>query len=162
MSHPRARSKELLLQPTGDDLVVFDQERNIAHTLNRTAALVFEHADGTRSVADLVTLLQTELNETADEDLVEMTLDTLRRAHLLEEAGPRSAEALRASRRRFVRKIGLVGALTLLLPAVESTVAPTPVMAQSGDTLCGPGFSAGFTDGGFTVAPDGPACRSGL
>ncbi len=51
MSHPRARINDLLTQPTGEDLVVFDQQRNIAHTLNRTAALVFQHANGTRSVA---------------------------------------------------------------------------------------------------------------
>ncbi len=132
MSNPRARTSHLLVQSTGDDLIVFDQHRHLSHALNRTAALVFEHADGSRSVADLVALLQTELNETADEDLVLMTLDKLRRAHLLEEAGARSAEALRTSRRRFVRKIGLVGSLTLLLPSVETIVAPTSAMAQSG------------------------------
>ncbi len=137
MNNPRARSTDLLLQSTGDDLVVFDQQRNTTHTLNRTAALVFEQADGTRSVADLAALLQAKLNETADEDLVLMTLDKLRRAHLLEDAGPRSAETLRASRRRFVRKIGLVGALTLLLPAVETIVAPTSAMAQSGSICAG-------------------------
>ncbi len=132
MPHPRRRTSGLLLQQTGEDLVVFDQQRNLSHALNRTAALVFEHADGSRSVDDLVALLQTELNETADEDLVLMTLGKLRRAHLLEEAGPRTAEAMRNSRRRFVRKIGLVGSLTLLLPMVETVVAPHSAHAQSG------------------------------
>lgn len=133
MSHARRRTEHLLIQQTGEDLVVFDQQRHVSHALNRTAALIFQHADGTRSVADLVALLKTELNETADEDLVVMTLAKLHRAHLLEEtAQDRSAEALRASRRRFVRKIGLVGSLTLLLPAVETIVAPRSAMAQSG------------------------------
>lgn len=165
MSNPRARTKELLLQPTGGDLVVFDQERNIAHTLNRTAALVFQNADGTRSVADLAALLQAELNETADEDLIEMTLDTLRRAHLLEEAGPRSAEALRASRRRFVRKIGLVGTLTLLLPAVETVVAPHSAMAQSASCACDSdsdtGCSSACDSNPLTNCPCGSGCDTG-
>ncbi len=151
MPHPRRRTSDLLLQHTGDDLVVFDQQRNLSHSLNRTAALVFEHADGTRSIADLVAVLQAELNETADEDLVMMTLAKLRRARLLEEAvADRSAEALRASRRRFVRKIGLVGSLTLLLPAVETIVAPRSAMAQSGpscdsdsDSGCASGCASG-------------------
>ncbi len=158
MSNPRARTTDLLKQPTGDDLVIFDQHRNIAHTLNRTAALVFEHADGTRDVAGLVSVLQAELNETADEDLVLMTLDKLRRAHLLEDAGPRSAETLRASRRRFVRKIGLVGALTLMLPVVETAVAPTPVMAQSGSAT---GGDSATLPPGLCVSND-QACANGL
>lgn len=167
MGHPRVRTTDLLTQLTGDDLVVFDQERNIAHTLNRTASLVFEHADGTRSIAELVALLQAELNETADEDLVLMTLDRLRRAHLLEAAGLRSAEAMRASRRRFVRKIGLVGALTLLLPVVETVVAPHSAMAQSGDgcsgceTACGcleDGVACVFCQGASDECASGSDC----
>lgn len=136
MAYPRARTTDLLLQSTGDDLIVFDQQRQLAHTLNRTAALIFKHADGTRAVADLVAVLQAELNEVADEDLVRMALDRLRRADLLEHAETRSMDALRASRRRFVRKVGMVGALTLLLPMVETIVAPRTALAQSGDPTC--------------------------
>lgn len=134
MAHPLARSRDLLVQPVGDELLVFDQTRNLAHTLNKTAALIFQHADGTRSTDDLVALLQANLNGEADADLVQMSLAHLRRAHLLQEAGPRSPEALRAARRRFVKKVGLVGALTLMIPVVETTLAPTPAMAQSGSS----------------------------
>ncbi len=176
MPHPRRRTDGLLLQQTGDDLVVFDQQRNLSHSLNRTAALIFEHADGTKSIADLVAILQAELNETADEDLVLMTLAKLHRAHLLEEAvADRGAEALRASRRRFVRKIGLVGSLTLLLPAVETIMAPRSAMAQSGpvtscdsdcdsgcqsacDSACGTGCSCACDSGCATACSGG--CNS--
>ncbi len=144
MHHPRIRTNGLLTQQTGPDLIVFDQQRRISHALNRTAALIFTHADGSRSVAELTALLQAELNEAADEDLVVMTLAKLRRAHLLEEAGARSAEALRSSRRRFVRKIGLIGSLTLLLPVVETVVAPQVAMAQSG-TSCSSDTATGCT-----------------
>ncbi len=143
MNTPRARSTDLITTRIDDELVVFDQAQNVGHSLNRTATLIFEHADGTHSIADLVALLQAELNENADEDLVLMTLDKLRRAHLMEEAPIRAAEAVRSTRRRFVRKIGLVGALTLLLPVVETVVAPTPAMAQSPGGGCDNGSCEG-------------------
>ncbi len=134
MTNPRARTKSLIVQATGDELIVFDQDRNLSYALNPTTALVYKHADGTRSVRDLVAVLQAELGETVDEDLVQMTLDKLHRARLLDTSADRSAEMMRATRRRFVRKVGLVGALTLLLPVVETAVAPTSAMAQSGDS----------------------------
>ena len=131
--NPVARKEGLLMQQVDGDLTVYDQERSLAHNLNRTASLVFQKADGTRSVADLVALLQEELNPEVDEDLVLLALDQLRRAHLLEEGGDRPAEARRASRRRFVRKVGMIGALSLLLPVVETITAPTPSQAQTGE-----------------------------
>jgi hypothetical protein len=128
---PRARQDGLLSETVENELVVYDIERHKAHRLNRTAALVWRHANGERSVADMAALLQQELGPVADEDLVWCTLDRLSAAHLMAEPGRRPVETARASRRQFVRKVGLVGTLTLLLPAVTSIVAPTPAEAQS-------------------------------
>jgi hypothetical protein len=123
------------VEPVADDLVVYDRERDRAHRLNRTAALVWRHADGERSVAELADLLRRELDPHADDDLVWVALDRLRSAHLLETPLARSAEAIRTSRRQFVRKVGLVGTLALLLPAVTTITAPTPAEAQTCNCL---------------------------
>src|SRR6187397_647107 len=96
---PRAREEKLLVEKMADELVVFDQERNKAHRLNPTAALVWRHCDGQKSITDLVGLLRQELNEVADENLVWVTLDRLSAAHLLQEPLQRSAEQARTSRR---------------------------------------------------------------
>jgi hypothetical protein len=130
---PPARKKErVVAEPIDDEVLVYDLERDRAHRLNRTAALVWRHCDGQRTVGDLTALLQAELDPVADEDLVRLTLDHLSAAHLLESARPRSADQVRTSRRQFVRKVGLVGALSLLLPVVTSITAPTVAQAQSG------------------------------
>ena len=89
------------------------------------------HADGQRTVAALADLLRRELDPHADDDLVWVALDRLQAAHLLETPLSRSAEAIRTSRRQFVRKVGLVGSLALLLPVVTTITAPTPAEAQT-------------------------------
>ena len=49
---PQSRRSGLLIRELPDELLVYDQEQHRAHCLNRTAALVFRHADGTRTLAD--------------------------------------------------------------------------------------------------------------
>jgi hypothetical protein len=51
----------LLAQDVGDELVVFDERRYVAHRLNRTAAAVWRLADGQRTIADLAASLHGRL-----------------------------------------------------------------------------------------------------
>jgi hypothetical protein len=130
--NPKARHDDLLVEEIADELVVYDERRKLAHSLNRTASLVWRHCDGRRSIADLAALLRTELNPIADEDLVLVAIDRLEGIDLLEESSGRTADQARTSRRQVVRKVGRVGVLTLLVPVVTTLVAPTPAQAQSG------------------------------
>jgi hypothetical protein len=128
---PRAKREGFLSEQLEDELIVYDQGRDRGHCLNRTAALVWRHADGQRTVADLATILRAELDPVADENLVWHALDRLNAAQLLEEPPPRSTDEMRASRRQFISKVGLIGVASLLLPVVTSVAAPTPAQAQS-------------------------------
>lgn len=136
---PRAKRDGLLSEDVGDELIVYDENRHRGHCLNRTAALVWRHADGERTIADLAAILQAELDPVADQSLVWHTVDRLNAAHLLDEPPLRSADEMRAARRQFISKIGLVGVATLLLPLVTS-VAPPPARAGVGG---GSGSSSG-------------------
>jgi hypothetical protein len=129
---PVAKRDGLLSEDLEEELIVYDQDLHRGHCLNRTAALVWRHADGQRTIADLVAILQAELDPVADENLVWHALDTLNAAHLLEDPQPRSKDEMRASRRRFISKVGVVGVATLLLPLVTSVVPPRPVQAGNG------------------------------
>src|SRR4051812_7556905 len=122
---PKARSKNLAIEEAGDELLVYDEQRDLAHRLNRTSAVVFRHCDGTRSVDDLVAIVATEVDEVADEDLVMIALDNLAEAGLLEEFAPREPSETRTSRRRFIRRVGVMGSAALVLPIVHSIVAPS-------------------------------------
>jgi hypothetical protein len=120
---PVARRDRLLTRDLPDELLVYDRDAHRAHCLNRTAAVVFRHADGTRTVADLALLLAPGADRAAGEAVVAEALARLAEAGLL-EGGPATSAW---SRREVVRRVGIGAAF--LLPAVASVVAPTPAEA---------------------------------
>jgi Coenzyme PQQ synthesis protein D (PqqD) len=118
---PKARTERLLTQEVGAELVVYDLDRQEAHRLNSSAALVWRHCDGRTSTGQLTSLLAVELGLPSDPRLVEDALGELERAHLI--TGPTGISTR--------QKVALAGALALLIPVVESLVAPTPAAAFS-------------------------------
>jgi hypothetical protein len=128
---PMARHDGLLTEEVNDELVVYDRETQRAHRLNRTARLVWRGCDGQTTVDDLATRLRDELElTTADEDLVWLTLRKLERANLL-EATQMPPGVNGVSRRQLVQRLGLVGGLAAVLPAVQSILVPTPAQATT-------------------------------
>lgn len=132
---PAARQDNLLIQEIGSELVVYDQERDQAHTLNRTAAFVWRNCDGETTVAQLAALVAVELNVPADEEVVWMALERLSRANLLASKVERPGRAV--SRRELLRRMGVASAAAVMLPMVTSLAAPTPAMAASPGASCG-------------------------
>jgi hypothetical protein len=132
-ARPLARREGLVVQELDDELLVYDRERDVASRLNRSAALVWQHCDGTRTVADLAAVLAEELGEVADEDLVVVALDNLSQNGLLASGyEQRDATAVRLTRRRFIRRVGVVGAAAMTVPVVHSLVVPPAAAAASG------------------------------
>ena len=125
--NPVARRSDVIVQGVGTDVLVYDQLRDAAHSLNATAAYLYWQADGTRSVAELATAMSGALGVPDDPSLVEEGLAQLARVHLL-EAGWTRASGRAVSRREVVRRLG---ALAAAVPIVTSIVTPTPLMAQS-------------------------------
>jgi hypothetical protein len=124
---PKARREDILFEEVGGDLLLYDQKIFRAHCLNRTAALVWKNADGTRSVADLVFLLKQE-DGRLDENIVWFALAELRREGLLEGEVSVPVE-VQIPRRRLISKLGV--AMAAALPLVASIAAPRAVMAAS-------------------------------
>lgn len=133
---PRARHDGVITEELGDELLVYVTETDAALRLNRTAAIVWRHCDGARDAVALVEVLRGEVGDVADEDLVAVAIDDLTQAGLLHDASPRAAQDRRVSRRRFIRRVGTVGAAALALPVVSSVVAPEPAAAQTGSCTC--------------------------
>ena len=128
---PKARHENLVVQELGDETVVYDEKRNHVHRLNRTAALVWKHCNGQNTVADLAAILQQELGASVTDEIVWLALDQLDKERLLDGALVHPEEAKNITRRQMLKKAALVGGMTLLLPVVQSIVAPTPAMAMS-------------------------------
>jgi hypothetical protein len=132
MVKPKANQNNVSVEQVGDELVILDQETMRAHSLNSTAAAVWRHCDGTKTIPDLAQILRSEQIQVADEDLVWLSLDRLSAVGLLEQPIARTASQIRTSRREFVRKVGKVGAVAIALPIIISMIRPTPAQAQTG------------------------------
>ena len=145
---PQARQDRLVVQKLGDEAIIYDEQRNHIHRLNPTAALVWRHCDGRRTAGDLALVVQGELGSPVTEEMVWLALDRLEKEHLLQDRLVRPEEALQITRRQMLRKAALVGGATLLLPVVQSMVAPTPAMA----------VSLGCATRGQTTQPGRPCC----
>ena len=129
LSFPRARSRGLLVEELDGETLVYDLDSHEAHCLNRAAALVWDRSDGATSVEALADLLP-KAGLPSDVDLVWLTLDRLDRAGLLLEPDPPEPRKM-VTRREVLRTIGATAGLTLLLPAVDSVVAPLAAQAAS-------------------------------
>ncbi len=140
---PLARTNNLLISQVGEEVIVYDRERDTAHCLNAMAARVWHYCDGQNTVEDIAKLLEEDLEVSADEDvdwrgLVWLTLEELERFYLIQEylsqpisSEVQSADALRVSRRKMIKTATLVGGFAIgsMFPLVKSIVAPYPAMA---------------------------------
>jgi coenzyme PQQ synthesis protein D (PqqD) len=160
MNLPRARHDDLLATDLQDEVVVYDPQRKQAHSLNRVALAVWNHADGTKTVEDLQRVVAEDIGMPIDQAAVVVALRKLERAHLLLDklaiAGP-------MTRREALQKAGRYGAaVAVATPIIASALVPVAAAAAS---VCvgpnSPGSTAGATCGAtcqclITMTPTGP------
>jgi hypothetical protein len=119
---PCARTDDLIAEPIGDELLIYDELRHRAHSLNLTAAAVFQACDGTRS--------REQIAEECSLDIaaVDLALTDLAKSNLLlEYTGPREG----VSRRTVIRRLAVVGAgVGVAVPVIRSITAPTAALAS--------------------------------
>jgi len=114
------KRKEAISRQLSDEFLVYDNQTNKAHCLNKTAAEVWSLCDGQTSIPQMAEKLQL-----SSDDLVRMAVDDLGKAGLLETYQP-SADA---ARRDTLRKLGFAAAIAV--PLVISVLVPTPAQAAS-------------------------------
>ena len=147
---PRARQDELVVEELPDEILVYDLKRHKSLCLNPTAALVWRRCDGRTSVAEVAALLEEQWGAPTDEAVVWMALDRLGRAHLLSEPVTLPADRARYSRREVLRTLRRVAGISLLLPVIESIVAPRAAAQASCVTAA------------ICAASSPPSCSGGL
>ena len=124
---PRVRTERLLVQDVLDEIVVYDLDRNAAHSLNPAAASVWTECVRQTPRAEAVELLSQTLGPGKGEAALDYGLAQLQRARLLQDP---IARAGGMSRRAVMRRIGLAAAAASV-PIVTSLVAPPAAHAQS-------------------------------
>ena len=129
-STPRARKEGLVVVELPDEVLVYDAERDKAHCLNQTAALVWKYCDGRTTTASMVRQMKRDLNTNGvDERIVTLALAQLSKDHLLERDLIIPSQLGGMTRRQMVRALGV--ATVVAIPLVTTIVAPTPVQAVS-------------------------------
>jgi hypothetical protein len=147
---PLARKDGLLVRELSEELLVYDRERNRAHCLNKSAALIWTHCDGVTSVSKISSLLNERSEAHVDEQVVWFALDQFAKDHLLQERMKRPAGVSKLSRRELIQRLGVAASI----PLVASVFAPTVFAAASCTQTCTivaqctvPGCQAGCVSG---------------
>jgi coenzyme PQQ synthesis protein D (PqqD) len=125
---PRARKAGLVVKGLDDEVLVYDLERDKAHSLNSSAAFIWKKCNGRRTVGEVAEALSREFKVPADHQTVWLALDQLSKFNLLEAKVARPDGVPHLSRRQMMR-IGAAAAFAL--PVIVSIVAPTAANAQT-------------------------------
>jgi hypothetical protein len=121
---PEARSEGLLVQEVAGEVLVYDLQRDKAHRLNETAALIWRSCDGRTTIAAAAERLRGR-HEGLDEDAIWLALGALWRAKLLTAAPAPAAPGV--SRRQLAKRVGLA----VLVPLIASMPVPAAAQAAS-------------------------------
>lgn len=124
---PCARQEGLLFTPLNDELVIYDTERNKAHSLNRVASLVWKYCDGHTEVSQIQRLVAQEFQAPVDEQVIWLALQQLQLNRLLEERVQTPSNLI--SRREAAKRFGKIAGI--VVPLVASTLIPPAVAAGS-------------------------------
>ena len=122
---PAARTNRVVMKAVGDEILVYDLERQQAHSPNPVAAAVWRACDGTRAVTGIADVVSRELGRPVPGEVVRYALGSLGRAGLL--GAPMIGVAV--TRRDLMRRLGTAAAVAL--PLVTTITVPTAAQAQS-------------------------------
>jgi DNA-binding transcriptional ArsR family regulator len=144
---PLARSDDLVVEELGDELLIYDNQDDRAHSLGSEAARVFRACDGETDVDAMSAGLD------LDPDTVSRALLELEESGLLDVV---PGDGI--TRRMATKKMAKLGAAAASAPLIYSIVAPAPALAatqqfclnlgcqngcggchQAGCSCCGPG-----------------------
>ncbi len=136
--HPQARNENIVAQPVGDELLVYDQTTDRAHALDAVAAFVFQRSDGRTSIAELAEALPATLCGDDAQYTVGCAVECLTDADLLASNATNGSPRFR-HRRTMLKQAAMAGGLTATSYTLLSLIAPTPAQAQASDFGSGPG-----------------------
>lgn len=130
---PTARKDQLIVKEVDGEVLVYDLQRDKAHCLNSTAALVWKYCNGQTGVSEIAKSLGDETQTVVDDRIVWLALDQLEKFDLLEIVPARPPQFMGMNRRQLVKRIGVAA---LALPIIISIAAPN---AQAQGSLFAPG-----------------------
>lgn len=149
---PEFRKEGLVRTNVGNEIVIYDEERESAHVFDGKAAVVWRHCEGELTVDELAQLLAEE-KSLPHEEALQFTVASISdfwQAGLLKEKPSEGHD-----RREFLELAGRVAAFSV----VASVLVPRPASAMSivGPACCTTFATAAFV--GFCNNVDGCCCQ---
>jgi hypothetical protein len=129
---PLSRKENIVVQELEGEILVYDLSENRAVCLNETSALIWQACDGNKTPAEISNFISKKLNTPANEDLVWLALDQLKKENLIENASDLPNHFAGMSRREAIKKVGLSSLIAL--PVIMAVTSP--VAAATG-SVCG-------------------------
>ena len=128
---PTARNAGIVVRTLKDEVLIYDTEQHQAHCLNKNAAVIWEHCDGTQTVEKLSCLLNLGdgVSEHQKEQIVWIALDQLEHAHLLSEPVSKPQVVKEVTRRKLMRALGIAALISV--PVVSTIFAPRAAEAST-------------------------------
>lgn len=124
-SLPRVRPG-LLRHELDGQVLIYDARDDRVHLLDTTTGKVFELLEkGGRTREGIVGELATRMNALESDSLLQLSLEELRKADLLDDGAAPVAPLSEINRRELLRKVGMAGAAALLIPAIATLTAGT-------------------------------------
>src|SRR4051794_36138143 len=136
---PAARSDGLLIEPIGDETVIYDTESKEAHCLRPLAAIVFGCCDGRATVGEIASAAHRRLGDPVSDSQVADAITQLERLGLLQTAlvvrtggGLVATSGRGVSRREMLRRVGFAGAATAVGTSLVTSIVAPNAFAASG------------------------------
>jgi hypothetical protein len=142
-SIPAPRGEGLIVEPVGDETVVYDLETKDAHCLKPLAAFVFGHVDGRRTVGEIASLAPDKLSGVTEKDVIS-AIEELQSVALLEQP-PQLDDQLTVvkngvGRREMLKRMAFAGAAATAATTMVTTIAAPSALAactgQQGGCAC--------------------------
>jgi len=125
--HPR-QSETVHAEWLNNELCLYDWSTKHVHSLNATAARVWQLCDGNTSPSEMAVTIGREFGTEQSQELVWSALEELRRENLITGDFVIAAPRPGLSRRDLIVRLGATAAL---IPVVSSIVAPSALHAAS-------------------------------
>lgn len=132
---PLCRKDNIVVQELEGEVLVYDLSDNRAVCLNETSALIWQACDGDKTPAEISQFISKKLNAPANEDLVWLALDQLKKENLIENGDALPTHFAGMSRREAIKKVGLSSLIAL--PVIMAVTSPAAAAAGS---ICGAAY----------------------
>src|SRR6266496_2468377 len=129
---PARRKDELICEEVSGECVIYDQRQKKAHLLNSTLTWIWRRCDGNTSVEALSKSFAEQFDARNPLEIMSSGLNQLDSRQLLETPINLPEEA--GGKISLARRRAIVVGGAVLMPAIVSILAPTPMAAISNNT----------------------------